>query len=106
MNKTNFLIAAALLLSMTTLTPKAPAKKAAPNSQPTEVEQEAYGRLLEKMIQRYEELGVHELITEALQEVADENPEEMKMLLKFGVEDPNFPGKKVIPVGPLYFFVQ
>ena len=83
------------------------ARKPASQAEPTQAEQDAYNRVIEKLIQRYEDLGVHELITEALQEIADENRDDFEVVLKFsGIDDPMAPGNTVLPFGPVYFRIQ
>lgn len=75
--------------------------------QPTAAEEAAIDRIYQKLAQRYQDLNVHELITEAFQEVADENREDFEIALKFsGVEDSMNPGTMVLPVGPIFFAVE
>jgi hypothetical protein len=82
-------------------------KKSALKADPTPAEQAAYERVVNKLLQRYEDLGVHDLIAEALQEVADENRDDFEVVLKFsGVENPMEPGTIIVPFGPVFFGIR
>lgn len=74
---------------------------------PTETEKAALDRIARKFMQRYEDLGVHELITEALQEIADDNRVDFEVLLKFaGIKEQEGSNALFFPIGPVWFRVE
>lgn len=80
---------------------------AAASAEPTAAEKAAIDRIAYKLKQRYNDLGVHDLITEALQEIADENRADFEVLLKFaGVQDQENAEGPFLPVGPVWFVVE